>query len=50
MIYAVVLHTHSFPVFRKPLTYHLFMIFAFLSIIMTYFGVNYILGGMHSYA
>lgn len=50
MIYAVVLHTSSFPVFRKPLTYHLFMIFAFLSIVMTYFGVNYILGGMHSYA
>ena len=50
MIYAAFLHTHSFPVFRKPLTYHLFMIFAFLSIIMTYFGVNYILGGMHSYA
>ena len=50
MIYAVVLHTHSLPVFGKPKPYHLYMIIAFLSIIMTYFGVNYILGGMHSYA
>ena len=32
------------------MTYHVFMILAFLSIVMTYFGVNYILGGMHSYA
>ena len=50
MIYAVVLHTQSLPLFRKPISYHLYMVIAFLSIIMTYFGVNYILGGMHSYA
>ena len=50
MLYAVVLHTHSFPVFRRPTIYHLYMIAAFLSIVMTYFGVNYLLGGMHSYA
>ena len=30
--------------------FHVFCIFAFLSVLMTYFGVNYILGGMHSYA
>lgn len=29
--------------------YHLFMMLAFLTILMTYFGVNYYLGGMHSY-
>ena len=34
----------------SPFFYHLYMTFAFLSILMTYFGVNYILGGMHSYA
>ncbi len=50
MIYGAILHTQTLPVFQKPRTYHLYMIFAFLSIIMTYFGVNYILGGMHSYA
>jgi len=26
------------------------MTFAFLTLLMTYFGVNYFLGGMHSYA
>lgn len=50
MIYAVVLHTQSLPALSKPGAYHLYMIIAFLSIIMTYFGVNYVLGGMHSYA
>ncbi len=50
MVYAVVLHTHSLPAFRKPLAYHIYIVLAFLCILMTYFGVNYILGGMHSYA
>lgn len=50
MIYAIPLHFQSLPKFRKPNIYHLFMLIAFLSILMTYFGVNYILGGMHSYA
>lgn len=50
MIYAVVVHTHSLPVFRKPLVYHIYITLAFLSIAMTYFGVNYFLTGMHSYA
>lgn len=50
MIYAVVVHTQSQPVFRKPLAYHIYITLAFLSIVMTYFGVNYFLTGMHSYA
>lgn len=50
MIYAVVVHTQSLPIFRKPLAYHVYMTLAFLSIVMTYFGVNYFLTGMHSYA
>lgn len=50
MIYAVVVHTQSLPVFRKPLAYHIYITLAFLSIVMTYFGVNYFLTGMHSYA
>ena len=50
MIYAVVVHTQSMPVFRKPLVYHIYITLAFLSIAMTYFGVNYFLTGMHSYA
>ena len=50
MIYAVVVHTQSLPVFPKPLVYHIYITLAFLSIAMTYFGVNYFLTGMHSYA
>lgn len=50
MIYAVVVHTQSLPVFRKHLAYHIYITLAFLSIVMTYFGVNYFLTGMHSYA
>ena len=50
MIYAIPLHTSTVSGLRKPMRYHVFMTLAFLAIIMTYFGVNYFLGGMHSYA
>lgn len=50
MVYAVAAHQGSLPFLRRPLGYHLFMTLAFLTIVMTYFGVNYFLGGMHSYA
>ncbi len=50
LIYAIPLHGASLPSLQKSRNYHLFMLLAFLSVLMTYFGVNYILGGMHSYA
>ena len=50
MVYVVALHQRSLPWLSRPLGYHLFMVAAFATILMTYFGVNYILGGMHSYA
>lgn len=51
MIYAIALHRQSVPFMRKPSNYHLFMIMAWLSILVTYFGVNYFMpGSMHSYA
>ncbi len=50
MIYALPLHTQSLPMFSRPIMFHIYMTVAFLSCIMTYFGVNFILGGMHSYA
>lgn len=50
LIYAVPLHTASLPRLARPRAYHLYMIFAFLSVLMTYFGVNYLMSGMHSYA
>lgn len=50
LIYAAAIHTRTLPMLRRPLIYHLYMLIAFLSILMTYFGVNYVLGGMHAYA
>ncbi len=50
MVYAAAAHTSSIPSMRRPMVYHVFMTLAFLTILMTYFGVNYFLGGMHSYA
>ena len=50
MIYAIPLHARSVAQLRRPTAFHLFMTLAFLTLVMTYFGVNYFLGGMHSYA
>jgi ABC-type transport system involved in cytochrome c biogenesis permease subunit len=50
MVYAVPLHKSSIGIFRNPRIYHIYMISAFLAVLITYFGVNYLLGGMHSYA
>ena len=50
MIYGIAVHDRSIPLLHKPSHYHLFIVFAFFTILMTYFGVNYFLGGMHSYA
>lgn len=50
MIYAVAVHRGSVSFLRRDMGYHVFITLAFLSIVMTYFGVNYFLGGMHSYA
>jgi cytochrome c-type biogenesis protein CcsB len=50
MVYAVPLHRVSIPAFNSPRFYHIYMVSAFLAVLITYFGVNYLLGGMHSYA
>ena len=50
MVYAVPLHRSSLTALRAPLRYHTYIVVAFLAVIITYFGVNYLLGGMHSYA
>ena len=50
MVYAIPLHQSSLWQSRKPRTYHWFMLLSFLTVLMTYFGVNYFLSGMHSYA
>ena len=50
MVYGVAFHARSLRCFRRPVFLHIYMIAAFLTVLMTYFGVNYVLGGMHSYA
>lgn len=50
LVYSVPLHHKSIKLFQNQKYYHLYMLLAFLTVLMTYFGVNYILGGMHSYA
>ena len=50
LVYSFALHSESLPWFRRPGHFHLFMVLAFLTVLMTYFGVNFLLGGMHSYA
>ena len=50
MVYALPFHADSLRYFRRPKFFHLYMLLAFLTVLMTYFGVNYFLGGMHSYA
>lgn len=50
MIYAATLHTSSLKFLQHPIKFHIFCIAAFLSVLITYFGVNYLLGGIHSYA
>ena len=50
LVYSVPLHRKSIKFLQTPKYYHLYMLLAFLTVLMTYFGVNYFLGGMHSYA
>ena len=50
VIYAVVLHLRLIPGSRNAIIYNLASLWAFSSIIMTSFGVNYYLSGLHSYA
>ena len=50
MVYAVPFHKSSVGVFKHPRAYHIYMVTAFFVVLVTYFGVNYLLGGMHSYA
>lgn len=50
MIYAFVLHMRLVPGLRSRWAFHVATMFAFCSMVMTYFGVNYYLSGLHSYA
>ena len=49
LIYMMPLFPNVLQSFRKPLFFHIYVILAFLSVVITYFGVNLILGGVHAY-
>jgi ABC-type transport system involved in cytochrome c biogenesis permease subunit len=42
-------HSKTLKFFNNPVIYHIFTLIILLSVLMTYFGVNFILGGRHSY-
>lgn len=46
IVYALPLHS---GVLARPRAFHLYCVLAFFSVIITYFGVNLLLGGMHAY-
>lgn len=50
MIYAFVIHMRLIPGLRGPWIFNLMSVVAFASIMMTFFGVNFYLVGLHSYA
>ena len=50
MVYAFVIHARFVPALRGKWIYNVMSVFAFACILMTYFGVNFHLSGMHSYA
>ncbi|MBX1886564.1 c-type cytochrome biogenesis protein CcsB [Campylobacter peloridis] len=50
LVYAAILHIRLVPKWANQYTFAVCSMFAYWAIIMTYFGVNYFLTGMHSYA
>jgi len=50
LIYAVVLHLRFIPALKSNFIYNAAALWAYATVIMTYFGVNYYLSGLHSYA
>jgi len=50
MVYAFVIHARFVPALRSKFIYNFMSVLAFASILMTYFGVNFHLSGLHSYA
>jgi cytochrome c-type biogenesis protein CcsB len=50
LIYAMVLHLRFIPIFKNTYAFNVASLWAYSTVIMTYFGVNYYLSGLHSYA
>lgn len=49
LVYALLLH-YPWLAGKFKIIYHVFAIVAFFFVLFTYFGVSYLLGGLHSYA
>ena len=50
LIYATVLHLRFIPALKSTFAYNVASVWAYSTVLMTYFGVNYYLSGLHSYA
>ncbi|MCF8227021.1 MAG: cytochrome c biogenesis protein CcsA, partial [Bacteroidales bacterium] len=50
LVYTFITHMHRLPGMKGAYAFNLASLLGFFSILMTYFGVNYFLGGIHSYA
>lgn len=50
IVYSIVIHSRIIPGMKDIYIFNLLSLFAFSSVLMTYFGVNYYLSGLHSYA
>jgi cytochrome c-type biogenesis protein CcsB len=50
LVYAIVLHIRFIPKMKSQFAFSFWSFWAYGSIIMTFFGVNYYLAGLHSYA
>jgi cytochrome c-type biogenesis protein CcsB len=50
ILYSLVIHSRMIPGLKDIYSFNILSLFAFSSVLMTYFGVNYYLSGLHSYA
>lgn len=50
LVYATILHLRFIPTFKNPFAFNVASLWGYSTVIMTYFGVNYYLSGLHSYA
>lgn len=48
-VYAIPLHKESMPIFANQKKFHRYCLIAFVSVLMTFLGVSFLLGGVHSY-
>lgn len=49
LVYSLGIHSNNLPFLRNSLYFHIFCIVSFATVLITYFGVNFFFGGIHSY-